>query len=106
MRHDWIEDATREILPSDFSSPMLADIYRTLIKQHDEGREVTPASVLGALDGDAANHLSGVLARDIEPKADALRDYIKTIRMEKAKSGDDALLEAARLYREKKSYGG
>ena len=37
---------------------------------------------------------------------DSLWDYIKTVRMEKAKAGDDALLEAAKLYREKKSYGG
>lgn len=106
LRHDWIEGVASELSPGDFSSPMLSDIYRTILRQHDSGREVTPASVLGEVQGDAANHLAGVLARDIEPRSDALHDYIATIKMEKLKSGDDALLEAAKLYREKKSYGG
>ncbi len=105
VRHDWIAAVAEQLSPSEFSSPMLSEIYRTILRQHDGEREVSPASVLGALDGDAANHLSGVLARSIEPNADALRDYIKTIKEEAAKDDDD-LLAAARRHKEKKSYGG
>ena len=106
VRNDWIEAVAEQLFPTEFSSEMLSNIYRAILKQHDSGREVTPAGILGAIDPEGANHISGVLAREIEPSADALRDYIKTIKMEAAKKSDDALLAAARLHREKKSYGG
>ncbi|MBR5479768.1 MAG: DNA primase [Clostridia bacterium] len=106
LRNDWISAAAEQLAPDEFSSPMLSDIYRIIINQHDAGRDVTPASVLGVLEGDASNHFSGILAREAEPNADALRDYIKIIKTEAAKAGEDALSAAARLYKDKKSYGG
>ena len=106
VRNDWIDAVSEQLCADDFSSPMLAGIYKTITEQHANGREVNAAGVLGAIDPDAANHFAGVLARAAAPTADALRDYLKTIEVEKAKGGDDALLRAAKLYREKKSYGG
>ena len=106
VRNDWIDPVAEKLLAEDFSSPMLAEIYRVLLAQHREGREVTAAGILGAISQDAANHFAGVLARATAPTSDALRDYLKTIEVERAKSSEDALRAAAELYREKKSYGG
>ena len=106
VRNDWIDPVAEQLSAEDFSSPMLAEIYQEILRQHQDGREVGAAGVLGALSPEAASHFTGVLARAGEPKSDALRDYLKTIEVERAKGSEDALRAAAKLYREKKSYGG
>lgn len=105
-RNDWIVPVSDRISPEKFSSPMLADIYRKIIALCGEGREVSAATLCGLLPQDVANHFTGILARAEAPSEQAAHDYIKTIEVESIKNSEDALAEAAKIYREKKSYGG
>lgn len=106
VRGDWIDATEKQLSRDEFSSPMLAEIYGKILEIHENGREVNAALVLSSISEDASAHFSGVLAKATAPTADALRDYIRIIKTEAAKQGDDALARAAELYRDKKSYGG
>lgn len=108
---DQIKAAREKITPEDFSSPLLARAYDGLLACAAEGRECTMSLFTERLAPEEVDHLSGVLAKYVGGRdSGALSDYIEVIRHEavKRKNQDSAqaLLETARLYRDKKGYGG
>ncbi|MDR1299787.1 MAG: DNA primase [Oscillospiraceae bacterium] len=91
----------------EFTSPFLAKAYRILKARCETGADVTPASLLPALDAAEAERISVILQKPetIADGSRALGDYIKKIRTERIKSGAD-ILEVYSKYKETKGLGG
>jgi DNA primase len=103
-----MDDASRAGLhEGEFTSPFLARAYGLLKTRCETGADVTPASLLPALDAAEAERVSAILQKP-ETIADgrrALGDYINKIRTERVKSGAD-ILEVYSKYKETKGLGG
>ncbi len=108
---DRISEAYAKIKPEEFSSPLLARAYQLEIECAQSGRECSMTVFTEGMPQEELNHISGVLAKRTSfCERGALEDYIRVIKQEALKKenqdGADSLLEAARMYREKKGYGG
>lgn len=105
---EMIPPVEGRIGPEDFSSGLLADIYRELLRRASAGQSVEPAALAAGLGEDAMERLTKILLRPAPEADSALDDYIEVILTErKRREGSaDALLEIRDIYREKKGYGG
>ncbi len=108
---DRIKEAEKKVKPEEFSSSILAKAYEIELECMREDRECSMTAFTEKMSPEELNHISGVLAKKASfCRASAMEDYIEVIRQETVKNsnkeGTDPLLEAAKMYREKKGYGG
>ena len=71
----------------EFTSAFLLKVYKVIHKRHNEGLDITPASILAELEKAEASQLSRILQRpqSLPNGETAMRDYIEKIRAEKLK---------------------
>lgn len=101
------EKAAESISEKMFSSELLGRVFRAVIDRAREyGEPSSLASLSGVLSPDEASHIAAVFSRRSGESADALYDYIDTIKKEymrkDAETDDDAIRAAAEFYRKKK----
>jgi DNA primase len=95
---------TEGLSPEDFSSPLLGKVFTLLRQRWREGKELQAASLASVLEPEEMSHLAALLQKpeSLANGEQALRDYIRTIQMERVKregnGGQDPLL----AYRERK----
>ncbi len=94
--------------PEDFTSPPLADIYRTLRDKLQNGDIISIASMSASLPPQEVSLLAELLQK---PEAlrngdKALTDYIERIRQQKERKNGGDLLSLANKLKETKGYGG
>jgi len=108
---DNIANAGERVKPDEFSSPLLARAYELELECAKAGRECSMTVFTEHMSPEELNHISGILAKRASFCGNgALADYIAVIKQEALKKndkdGDDPLLATAKMYREKKGYGG
>ena len=99
-----------QLLPQQFSAPLLGKIFGLFRQQYEEGRPVGPAGLEGELSKEEMNHLTSVIGRyDTLVSEQIVRDCVNVIREEYQKSlrtGEDALQNWENRFRNKQKYGG
>lgn len=71
-----------ELMPEEFSVPILAKVFSQQLQRHREGQDATLTGLVDFTSEEMA-HIAGILQRYDEPvNAQALRDCARTIRME------------------------
>ena len=98
-----------EISPEEFSSPMLANLFRILKEKAAAGDILTPAALSAAFTPEEESHITGILQKPevLANGKKALADYINIIRSENQARGDEVDLRAFALRRRNnKGYGG
>ena len=96
----------------DFSSPLLGKIYEVLWQRRAAGQPLHIAALGAVLSPEEMSHLTAILQKPESSvnAAEALADYLKTIREEAQKRSGatdiDLLAAAQNKYKEKKGYGG
>jgi len=109
---DGLFTDTPPLQKEDFSSPLLGKIYEALWQRRSEGGSLHIAALGAVLSTEEMSHLTAILQKPESPvnAAEALADYLKTIREEAQKRSGatdlDLLAAAQNKYKEKKGYGG
>jgi DNA primase len=93
--------------PESFSSPLLARLYRELLRRVQTGESVSIAVLSGQFTSDEMSHFTTVLnaPEDLSHADKALADYIQVI-TGRTESDEDDLRALAEKYRKNKAYGG
>ena len=93
--------------PESFSSPLLARLYRELLRRVQTGETISMAVLAGQFTGDEMSHFTAVLGapEDLAHADKAISDYIAVITGRTEDEGDD-LRALAEKYRKTKSFGG
>ena len=90
---------------SEFSSPLLGNVYGQLRRRHEQGLDVSPA-VLEDLSSEEMSHITGIFQRQSGPvNEEALRDCIRIIQSEYRASKvhtEDDLLALRKAYQGRK----
>jgi DNA primase len=105
LREPALLEQTKSLRAEQFSSPLLANVYRQLSQRYSQGMEVSVA-VLADLSGEEMSHIAGILQRHTGPVSeDALSDCIRTIQAEqqlRTASSEDDLLRIREKLKERK----
>lgn len=102
--------AVERLRPEQFSSPVLAKVYASLLRRRREGASTQLAALAGELTEEEMNYLTGVMDRpaDLSRGRQAMEDYIEIIETEALKrtggAETDSLLAAREKFREKKRW--
>ena len=93
--------------PESFSSPLLARLYREILRRVQTGESVSIAVLSGQFTSDEMSHFTTVLnaPEDLSHADKALADYIQVI-TGRTESDEDDLRALAEKYRKNKAYGG
>ena len=93
--------------PESCSSPLLARLYRELLRRVQTGETISMAVLAGHFTGDEMSHFTAVLGapEDLAHADKAISDYIAVITGRTEDEGDD-LRALAEKYRKTKSFGG
>lgn len=100
-----------QLMPEEFSSPLLGKIYGALLTCYQENRPLQVSSLAGLLESGEMNHLTTILQRpeSIANGPQAMADYIAVIQTAFRKRqglDQDPLLAARDKFKNKKGYGG
>ena len=99
-----------QLLPQQFSSPLLGKAFSLMLKLQEEGRPIGLSALSGEFTAEEMNHLTAVSKRnDALVSETVIRDCIGKIRDEYEKSlcsGENALLSRQARLKAKKGYGG
>ena len=100
--------AACDLAPEEFSSPMLAGLYRQMLQWRQEGRTVSPAALTAVSEPAVSEHLARILQRPVTlaNAPQAMEVYIGTIRAAYQIRQGDPLLAAKDIFKNKKGYGG
>ncbi len=93
--------------PESFSSPVLARLYRELLRRVQTGETISMAVLAGQFTGDEMSHFTSVLGapEDLSHADKAISDYIAVI-TGRTEDAEDDLRALAEKYRKTKSFGG
>ncbi len=93
--------------PESFSSPVLARLYRELLRRVQTGETISMAVLAGQFTGDEMSHFTSVLGapEDLSHADKAISDYIAVI-TGRTEDAEDDLRTLAEKYRKTKSFGG
>ena len=100
-----------QLMPEEFSSPLLGKTYGALLTCYQENRPLQVSSLAGLLESGEMNHLTTILQRpeSIANGPQAMADYIAVIQTAFRKRqglDQDPLLAARDKFKNKKGYGG
>jgi len=98
-----------QLLPEDFSSPVLGKIYGLLLQKQQNGEDVNIPVLAGELTGEEMSHLSRIAEKpeSLASAGETLAQYTEIIQTEKHKAEGGEDLEALwTKLREKKGCGG
>ena len=108
LRDPALLDEAKNLLPEEFSSALLGNVYRQLRQRHDAGLDVS-LGVLADLSAEEMSHVTSVFQRQQGPvNSQALADCIRTIKAEHSSanvSSEDDLLAFRNRLRERKGAG-
>jgi DNA primase len=78
---------TLDFSGDEFTSPFLRKVFEIVLKRRQEGLDVSPASILAALENAEASRFSVIVQKpeSLSSGAKAMRDYIEKIRNERLK---------------------
>ena len=99
-----------QLLPEQFSSPLLGKAFQLLRQCMEQGRPVSLASLEGDFTPEEMSHLSSLSGRYQDLVSDqVVKDCTEVIRTEYEKTlrtGEDALMAMRSRFQDKKGYGG